>query len=44
MEVALGVMLRDAIEGVIRVIGDMITSTIDAGNEFQILSLRLDSI
>lgn len=42
-EVALGVMLRDAIEAVISFLGDMIEKVIEAGNEFQILELRLNN-
>lgn len=43
-EVALGVMLRDALEGIISAIGELISKTIEAGNEFQTLTLRLNGM
>lgn len=43
-EVALGVMLRDALEGIISAIGELISKIIEAGNEFQTLTLRLQGM
>lgn len=40
----IGGLLKDAIEGVISVIGEMVDKTIEAGKEFQTLSLRLDGM
>lgn len=41
---ALGGLLTDAIQGVVSWMGEMISKTIDAGNEFQTLKLRLNGI
>jgi tape measure domain-containing protein len=40
-ETALGVMLRDAIEWVIRKLGEIASAAFDAAAEFQLISLRL---
>lgn len=40
-EVALGVLLRDAIRAVIDGLKELVSETVAAGNEFQILELRL---
>lgn len=41
---ALGGLLTDAIQGVVSWMGEMISKTINAGNEFQTLKLRLNGI
>lgn len=41
---ALGGLLTDAIQGVVSLMGDMISSAIQAGQEFQTLSIRLEGI
>lgn len=41
VETALGVMLRDAVEGAIRLFGDLLDSIIKTGVEFQTLKIRL---
>ena len=43
-EVAIGVMLRDAIEWTLGALRDLISSAVEAGNEFQLLSLRLQGL
>lgn len=43
-ETALGVLLRDAINAAIGFIRDLISATIDAGNEFQTLEIRLERL
>jgi len=43
-EVALGVLLRDAIRAAIDFVRELITATIDAGNEFQVLEIRLERL
>lgn len=43
-EVALGVLLRDAILAIIDGIKELVSATIDAGNEFQTLQLRLERL
>lgn len=43
-EVALGVMLRDAIEFVIGKFGELINAIIEAGTEFQTLKIRLTGL
>lgn len=40
----LGGLLTDAIQGVVRLLGDMVSKTIEAGNEFQTLTLRLNGM
>jgi len=40
-EVALGVLVRDAFNAIVSGLKEIISSTIEAGNEFQILGLRL---
>lgn len=40
----LGGLLKDAIQGVVSLLGDMISKTIAAGNEFQTLTLRLNGM
>jgi len=40
-EVALGVLLRDAIRAAIDFVRELVDATIDAGNEFQVLEIRL---
>lgn len=44
IEVTLGVLFRDAIRGAIDGIKELVGQIIDAGNEFQTLSIRLDGI
>jgi tape measure domain-containing protein len=39
----LGVMLRDAIEGIISLLGDLISASFDAANELQAVSFRLQN-
>lgn len=41
---ALGFILRDAIEGTIALIGSLIGKMIEAGNQFQMLTIRLQGI
>jgi len=43
-EIALGVLLRDAINAVIGKIKELVSATIEAGAEFQTLSLRLNRL
>jgi len=43
-EVALGVLLRDAIRAAVDFVKELISVTIDAGNEFQVLELRLQRL
>lgn len=43
-EVALGVLLRDAIRAAVDAIKELISATIDAGNEFQTLEIRLQRL
>lgn len=43
-EYALGGLLKDAIEGTLRLLGDLIATTIQAGSEFQTLELRLQGM
>lgn len=44
VSVTLGVMLRDAIEGIIQALGDLISEIIDVGNAFQLLEIRLTGL
>lgn len=43
-EVALGVLLRDAIDFIIGQLKDLAQAVLDAGNEFQLLQIRLNSL
>jgi len=43
-EVALGVLVRDAFNAIVNGLKEIISSTIEAGNEFQILGLRLERL
>lgn len=43
-EITLGVMLRDAIEGILSLIGDLIRQILEAGTAFQTLKIRLTGL
>lgn len=43
-EVALGVLLRDAIRAAVDFVKELVSATIDAGNEFQVLEIRLERL